>query len=80
MKRKIRKIKRTGYFLLASLFFLVSSSAFAQDAQIKGTVVDQVTDEPLIGVSILVKGTTTSTSTDENGQFAINAARNEVYR
>jgi len=78
MKRKIRKIKRTGYFLLASLFFLVSSSAFAQDAQIKGTVVDQVTDEPLIGVSILVKGTTTSTSTDENGQFAINAARNEV--
>lgn len=45
-------------------------SANAQDTVIKGTVVDE-TDEPLIGATVLVEGTTIGTATDIDGNFAI---------
>jgi hypothetical protein len=40
---------------------------------IKGQVVD-VTGETLVGVSVLIKGTTTGTLTDVDGNFAISAS------
>src|SRR5699024_5808096 len=41
----------------------------AADRTITGTVVDAATGEPLIGVNILVTGTTTGTATDQEGTF-----------
>ena len=50
---------------------LITTSAMAQQNQtIKGTVVD-VKGAPLIGVSIVVKGTTLGTTTDINGNFSL---------
>ena len=43
--------------------------AFAQ--VITGTIKDQVTGEPLIGVTVLVKGTSNGTTTDFDGNFSV---------
>ena len=57
---------------LQAIFFslLVGVSAFA-DINVKGKVIDADTSEPMIGVSILVKGTTTGTVTDFDGNFTL---------
>ena len=41
-----------------------------QTKTVKGTIIDE-SGEPLIGVSIVVKGTSTGTITDFNGNFSI---------
>ena len=44
----------------------------AQQTQtIVGTVIDAVSGEPVIGANVLVKGTTTGTSTDFDGNFSL---------
>ena len=57
---------------LQTIFFslLVATASFA-DISVKGTVIDADTSEPMIGVSILVKGTTTGTITDFDGNFML---------
>lgn len=57
---------------LQTIFFslLIVVSAFA-DINVKGTVVDADTSEPMIGVSILVMGTTVGTVTDFDGNFEL---------
>ncbi len=52
------------------LSLLLAVSAFA-DINVKGKVIDADGSEPLIGVSILVKGTTTGTVTDFDGNFQL---------
>ncbi len=42
-----------------------------QTQKVVGTVVDAVTGEPVIGANIVVKGTSTGTSTDFDGQFTL---------
>ena len=66
--------------LLACLFiFLMSSiSVFAQKSMITGKVVD-VNNEPLIGVNVLVKGTTNGTVTDIDGKYSISAPSGTVF-
>ncbi|WP_167668003.1 SusC/RagA family TonB-linked outer membrane protein [Mucilaginibacter gossypiicola] len=44
-----------------------------QDVQIRGKVVDEK-DQPLIGVSVSIKGTTKGTITDLNGNFSLSVA------
>ena len=44
----------------------------APDRTITGTVTDSESNEPLPGVSVVVKGTTRGTSTDVNGTFSLN--------
>ena len=51
-----------------SLLFAVS--AFA-DIHVKGKVIDADGQEPMIGVSVLVKGTQTGTVTDTDGNFTL---------
>ena len=57
---------------LQTIFFclLVVSAAFA-DINVKGKVIDADNSEPMIGVSILVKGTSTGTVTDFDGNFEL---------
>jgi TonB-linked SusC/RagA family outer membrane protein len=50
----------------------------AQNVQISGVVFSGSDNEPLPGVSIIVKGTTTGTVTDINGHFSISAAPKSV--
>lgn len=60
--------------VLACLF--VGASAWAQDT-VTGTVVD-AEDEPLIGATVLVKGSSVGTSTDYDGNFTIAAAQGKT--
>src|SRR3954470_2902223 len=54
------------------LFLLVTvTSLQAQDRTVTGRILDQENSEPLAGVSVIVKGTSTGTSTDQNGRFSI---------
>ena len=67
------------------LFILLSISfAFALKAQsyvdVTGTVRDAVTDEELIGVTILVTGTEIGTVTDLNGAFTLSVPVNSTLR
>ncbi|MFD2789394.1 TonB-dependent receptor P3 [Arenibacter antarcticus] len=62
------KTKLNG--ILTLFLALVVQIAFAQDRTISGTVTDQ-DGLPLPGVNILVKGTTSGTQTDFDGNFVI---------
>lgn len=56
---------------LIILFLLLSSWAVGQNITVKGSVKSQADKEALIGVNVLVKGTTTGTITDIDGNFEI---------
>jgi len=51
--------------------FLATSMAFGQTS-ISGSVMDQESNEPLIGANVVVQGTTIGTITDIDGKFALN--------
>lgn len=53
------------------LFVLLQVAVFAQGRVVKGAITDSKTKETLPGVTVLVEGTTTATSTNINGEFTI---------
>lgn len=63
-------------FLFAVLL-MSAVAALAQPRQITGKVSDE-SGEPLIGVGIVVKGTTTGTTTDVDGLFSLNVPAGAV--
>lgn len=46
---------------------------FAQDQQVKGKIVSKTDGQPIPGVSVSVKGTTTGTITNIDGEYTLNA-------
>lgn len=56
--------------LFTALIFSIGVM-FGQEATVNGTVVDESTGEPLIGVAVQIEGTTTGTITDLDGNFTI---------
>lgn len=72
-KKRNRKLLKS--FLLMA-FYLFPLIAMAQTRTISGVVADE-TNEPLIGVSVVVKGTTTGTLTDIEGKYTINIPNKE---
>ncbi|MDR2472287.1 MAG: TonB-dependent receptor [Tannerella sp.] len=69
---KLTKLKTARFvslsLLLAVHFFALEANA--QSRRVAGKVVDNFTS-PLPGVMVLVRGTTSGTTTDENGDFSI---------
>lgn len=69
--------------VMSIIFLLMVCFVFTVEAQgqsiVKGTVTDS-SGEPLIGVSILVKGTANGVISDLNGGFSISAAANDVLQ
>jgi len=66
-----KTIKRLLY-LAIMLFVVTPTNAFAQIRTIQGHVVD-TNDEPMAGVYVMVKGTTTGVVTDIDGKFEMKA-------
>ena len=60
---------RKSIFLFLTFFLCVA--AYAQNLTISGTVTDKDTKEPLIGVNVLLKGTTIGTVTDFDGKYTL---------
>lgn len=60
--------------LLVTLLFVLSlGSVTAQTAEIRGKITDQA-GNPVVGASVIVKGTTTGTTSLSDGSFALDAA------
>ncbi len=68
-------MRKTHLFICLLLLFSCFP-AMAQNINVSGTVKDASTSEPLIGVSILVKGTTVGTVTDFDGNYSLQAPAN----
>ena len=60
------------HFLLVLLMIGQFGWAIAQTRTISGTVKEVETGQPLPGASLLLKGTGTRTTTNDNGQFTMN--------
>jgi outer membrane receptor protein involved in Fe transport len=60
--------------LLLLAMVVTTFALFAQTRTISGKITDASTKEPLVGATILVKGTTTGTATDADGKFTIEVA------
>lgn len=60
-------------FLLTSLMFASFFQVKAQSGTIRGKVIEDATGEALIGVTVLIKGTTQGATTDLEGTFSIKA-------
>jgi len=63
--------------LSLSMMFLMVSVAMA-DVTANGNVIDAETNEPLIGANVLVKGSTTGTITDFDGNFELVVPDNSI--
>jgi len=78
MKQLNQKQQKTNASLLSKmilacmLMLIASVASFAQNIRVAGTVTDEK-GEPIIGASILLKGTSTGTITDIDGKFTLNA-------
>lgn len=73
MKKNSNKVlmKRTLIIVLVLLSQIIAGFAFAQKGIIRGTIFEEGTGEPLFGVSVLVKETSTGAITDFDGKFEI---------
>lgn len=60
------------------MFCLMTFNSFSQTYVINGTVLSGEDKMPMPGVSIIIKGTTSGTSSDVNGKFSINANQGDI--
>ena len=59
--------------LVIFIYFIFSCGIDLQaQSHLRGTLKDAITGEPLIGATVLVKGTTNGTATDYEGNFILN--------
>ncbi|MTI38403.1 TonB-dependent receptor [Fulvivirga lutimaris] len=67
------------YFTLLSILMLcVAATLQAQNGGVKGTITDQANDV-LIGANVSIKGTTTGTTSDTDGNFTLSPIDNGTY-
>lgn len=71
----IKSISTRGWFTLLALILTIS--LYAQNTTLKGVIVDE-TDTPLIGATVQVKGTSTGSITDFDGNYTIKANKGAV--
>lgn len=74
MKQFLPKLKRL--LLLLVVFITFVNNIYAQNV-IRGIITDE-NNEPLPGVSVLLKGTTTGTVTGDGGRFTISANKGQT--
>ena len=70
MKKKTKSRTAIRSFLLIVAALLISSAAFAQQTKVTGKVVDEQ-NEPVVGATVQVEGTTNGTATNVDGQFTL---------
>ncbi len=80
MSKSFTRFWRLSYARVTAIMLsmvLMTSVAFAQDQQISGKILDEA-GAGLPGASVLVKGTSTGTVTDMDGNFSISAGSSDV--
>ena len=61
----------TPVMVLALLLLQGFGNLYAQGITVTGSVTDAASGEPLIGVNVVIKGTTEGSISDVNGEFSI---------
>lgn len=74
---KMNGLLALGRAIMFAVVLCFCSTSFAQKQDVKGVVVD-VNGIPLVGVSIMEKGTTNGVVSDLDGNFKMKAADNGV--
>lgn len=69
MNKKTKLLSILG--LVTAILFLFSSEVLAQSLSISGKVIDKNSQEPVIGASVLIEGTSNGTITDLDGNFML---------
>ncbi len=64
-------MKRNLTLLLAFLFIGLGMVVAQTPKKITGSVISEEDNQPVLGASILIKGTTIGTTTDMDGKFTI---------
>ena len=62
---------------LIGLFLIIPDMSAQNGYEIKGTVIDQ-TGQPVIGATVLEKGTTNGMSTDTDGQYTLKVSSSDA--
>ncbi len=70
------KVKYLSFILFVSI---LSSSAMAQSGILRGKITDAKTGEPLIGATVLFKGTQRGSTSDLDGLFSFNHLKPGTY-
>lgn len=78
MKEKKLMRKQSCFVVILMFFLLIPSGMLAQQIQVKGRVLDAVSKEGIPGANISVKGTTTGTITDFDGNYTISVNKDAV--
>ena len=71
----LNSLKSKRNILSVCLLFFSLASVFAQQNSVSGIVTDE-NEEPLAGVTVLLKGTTNATSSDANGKYRLTVDKN----
>lgn len=66
------------HFLLFVVLVIVSTITAVAQATLKGKIVDAENNEPLIGATVVVKGSTEGTVTDMDGSFTLNVKNGKI--
>jgi len=80
VQRASKRFLNKYVILAAMLCSFGLAAAQSSDGKVSGTILSETNGEPLIGVSILVKGTTQGTISDANGGFTIQAKVGETLK
>ncbi|MBJ2172779.1 TonB-dependent receptor [Aureibaculum sp. A20] len=67
---------KNKFHLMLAVFLLLAVQSFAQQKKVTGTVTDD--SGPLPGVSVIIKGSSTGTETDFDGNYTIQASTGDV--
>ncbi|MFT3824049.1 MAG: SusC/RagA family TonB-linked outer membrane protein [Chitinophagaceae bacterium] len=73
-------MRRFTKLLLLCILLLPCALSYAQGQPIKGIVVDEDNNAPIVGVTVSVKGTTRASQTDGAGAFTIVAKKGDVLQ
>ena len=73
-KKQNLSLRPLSILLLIIAFQLITGFVFAQNGTVRGAIFDEKTGEPLYGVSILVKETSTGAIADFDGKFELQLA------
>ncbi len=79
LKRKSKLLLLPGIFIFVTSLQVQAGNNFRknispsalQPIKVSGVVTDATTNEPLTGVTVLIEGTTTGTTTDINGKYTL---------
>ena len=74
----LQRFKKSIVFIFGFLILVVNTSHTFAQSEVTGTVVDAENKQPVIGVTVLVKGTNKGAVTDFDGKYSITVSDNAV--